>query len=188
MNKKYFEENVIMAIELETDYGRHWVTKVGSEVSEYLDSHKDELSDIDYCTTQDDPEIQKVLDAANEIWRDKEKSEGFSNFDKVIDSLLTEDKPKRIWTEDEIKALIKTNDKALCRAILRLYNEQTEDEKTTGDTKHSNGVGFNKFDAEILSSFAEFFKRTGFLTAKQMIVARKKMIKYSKQLTRLANA
>lgn len=188
MNKKYFEENVIMAIELDTGCGRYWETMAGSEVDKYLDAHKDELSDIDYCVTQDDPEIQKVLETANEIWWDAEKREGFDTLDDVIDSLLVEDESKRIWTEDEIKNLLKNDDRFLCRAILKLYNEQTEDEKTIGNTKHSNGVGFNKFDAEIMSSFAEFMQRAGFLTEKQIAVARKKMMKYNKQLTRLANA
>lgn len=94
----------------------------------------------------------------------------------------------RIWTEDEIRELIQTNDKVLYGALRNLYNEQTEDEKAEGDTKHNNGVGFNGADAKIMSSFAEFLKRTGFLTPKQKAVARRKLVKYNKQLTKLANA
>lgn len=93
----------------------------------------------------------------------------------------------RIWTEDEIKTLIQENDKVLYGALKRLYDEQTADEQADGNTKVLNGVGFNGVDAPILSSMAEFLKKTGFLTPKQKILARKKLIKYNKQLTRLAN-
>lgn len=94
----------------------------------------------------------------------------------------------KVWTEEEIRELVQTNDKVLYGAIRKLYAEQTADEQRAGETKHNNGVGFNGADSRIMSSFAEFLKRTGFLTDKQKAVARKKLVKYSKQLTRLANA
>lgn len=95
---------------------------------------------------------------------------------------------KRIWTEDEIKNLIQTNDKVLYGALKKIYAEQTADEQASGETNHRNGVGFNGVDAPILSSFCEFLNRTGFLTPKQRAIARKKLVKYNKQLTALANA
>ena len=94
---------------------------------------------------------------------------------------------KRIWTEDEIKAYVQTNDKVLYGAIKKLYNEQTEDEKEAGQTKHYNNVGFNGADSKFMSSVAEFLIRRGYLTEKQKFAARKRMVKYTKQLTRLAN-
>lgn len=94
----------------------------------------------------------------------------------------------RVWTEEEIKSLVQTNDKVLYGALKKLYAEQTADERRSGETKHSNGAGFNGVDAGIMSSFAEFLNRTGFLTEKQKVLARKKLVKYNKQLTRLANA
>lgn len=94
----------------------------------------------------------------------------------------------KVWTEDEIRELIQTNDVVLYRALKRLYACQTEDEQRAGQTKIYNGVGFNGADSRFLSSTAEFLNKTGFLTTKQKAVVRKKMIKYTKQLTRLANA
>ena len=94
---------------------------------------------------------------------------------------------KRVWTEDEIKNLVQENDKVLYGALRKLYSQQTMDEKSCGDTIEHNGVGFNGADAKFLSSTAEFLNKTGFLTDKQKFVVRKKMIKYTKQLTRLAN-
>ena len=55
------------------------------------------------------------------------------------------------------------------------------------DTHEHNGVGFNGIDGGIMSSFSEFYKKTGFLTYKQMKIARKKMLKYAGQLTKIAN-
>ena len=93
----------------------------------------------------------------------------------------------RVWTEEEIKHLIQVNDKVLYGALKKIYGEQTADEKASGQTNHQNGVGFNGADAPILSSFAKFLDKTGFLTPKQKMIARKKLAKYNKQLTRLAN-
>lgn len=93
----------------------------------------------------------------------------------------------RIWTEEEIKVLIQENDKVLYGALRKLYAEQTAEEQADGNTKVQNGIGFNGVDAPILSSFCEFLNKTGFLTPKQKILARKKLVKYNKQLTRLAN-
>lgn len=95
---------------------------------------------------------------------------------------------KKIWTEEEIRTYVQTNDKVLYGAIRKLYNEQTADEKMAGETKHYNGVGFNGADSKFMSSIAEFLAKTGFLTEKQKFAARKRMVKYTKQLTKLANA
>lgn len=193
MTKEYFEQNVIMAIEIEyEDGGRHWNTMKGSEVEEYLDRlEHDEgryLSDIDYCSKQNDPEIGKIIDAAIEILRDKEKSAKFKNLDDVIDSLLVKTSTKKTWTEEEIKNLIQVNDKVLYGALKKLYACQTAEEQNDKETHEQNGKGFNGVDAPILSSFCEFLNKTGFLTPKQKVLARKKLVKYNKQLTVLANA
>ncbi|HCJ37839.1 MAG TPA: hypothetical protein DHV37_05880 [Erysipelotrichaceae bacterium] len=95
---------------------------------------------------------------------------------------------KRVWTEEEIKDLIQSNDEVLYLALKKIYACQTEDEKNSGETKEHNGVGFNSIDAPFMSSLAEFLLKTGFLTSKQKMYARKKLVKYNKQLTRLANA
>lgn len=95
---------------------------------------------------------------------------------------------KRVWTEQEIRELVQTNDKVLYGALKNLYAQQTADEQAIGETRIHNNVGFNGADSKFLSSVAEFLKKTGFLTDKQKAVTRKKLVKYTKQLTRLANA
>ena len=94
----------------------------------------------------------------------------------------------KVWTEDEIKILVQTNDKVLYGALKKLYECQTDDEKTSGATSHTNGQGFNGIDAPILTSFAKFLNECGRLSEKQKEICRRKLIKYNKQLTRLANS
>ena len=94
---------------------------------------------------------------------------------------------KRVWTQDEIKNLVQTNDKVLYGALRKLYECQTADEVEDRTATHRNGAGFNSIDAGILTSFCEFLNRAGFLTPKQKVIARKKLVKYTRQITILAN-
>ena len=94
----------------------------------------------------------------------------------------------RTWTAEEIKNLIQTNDKVLYGALKKLYACQTADEQSVGETNENNGVGFNGVDAPILSSMTEFLIQRGYLSDKQKVIVRKKLVKYNNQLTKLANA
>ena len=86
------------------------------------------------------------------------------------------------WNKERIVDLLKSNDKAVERAILRIYNFQTDEEKYVGATKTVNGKGFNKMDVELLSSFAVQLRRGHNLSDKQMFIARIKIQKYAGQL------
>lgn len=94
----------------------------------------------------------------------------------------------KTWTETEIKNLVQTNDKVMYRALVNLYQCQTADEQIQKSANYQNGIGFNGADANIMTSFAEFYLRTGFLTPKQIVICRKKLNKYGKQLTKIANS
>jgi len=94
----------------------------------------------------------------------------------------------KIWNIDEIRNLIDTNDTAVARAIVAIWKLQTPTEQGMGETVEHNGVGFNGVDANILSSFAEFYQARGFLSAKQTALGRKKIRKYAGQLTAIANS
>jgi hypothetical protein len=54
---------------------------------------------------------------------------------------------KRIWTRDEINALLRKDDSFVERSIIKLGDLQTDDEKRDGDTKWHNTVGFSSADA-----------------------------------------
>jgi hypothetical protein len=97
----------------------------------------------------------------------------------------------KTWTPEEIKDVLQRTDKAaeafVGRAVYALFERQTSEEQNADMTVHQNGVGFSGCDAEILSSFAKFWKKAGFLTPKQATIARKKLVKYRKQLAEIAN-
>lgn len=94
----------------------------------------------------------------------------------------------KFWFDSEIKQLLETNDQMVVRSLVKLYECQTADEQVERETKHHNGVGFSAFDASILSSFAQQVKQNRRLSVKQMEIARKKLTRYSKQLTAIANS
>lgn len=93
----------------------------------------------------------------------------------------------KVWTTNDMNKILTKYDDQVCKALVKLYNYQTADEQKTGKTKENNGVGFNGVDSEILTGFVKFYQEFGFLTPKQMIIARKKIMKYSAQLCRIVN-
>lgn len=94
----------------------------------------------------------------------------------------------KIWTPEEMKEILTKRDDQVCKAIVKIYEYQTADEQSSHETKEHNGVGFNGADAPIMSSFAEFYMKRGFLSPKQIMIARKKIMKYAGQLCKIANA
>ena len=102
----------------------------------------------------------------------------------------------RIWKAEEIKQNLQTSDVWLFKGITAIYRFQTDQEKNAEHTIEDNGVGFNAVDSTILSSFAEQIiqwneapvKRfRSPLSDRQVVIARKAMLKYAKQLAKIAN-
>lgn len=91
------------------------------------------------------------------------------------------------WTAEEIKNILYKNDDQVGKALVQLWERQEDDEKASKTTSHKNSSGFNAFDAEILSSFAEFYSTHNRLSPKQLFIARKRIMKYAKQLADIAN-
>lgn len=88
----------------------------------------------------------------------------------------------KVWTKDNLKELLLTNNNAVERAITVIYGYQTLSEQAENQTVSANGVGFNQFDSALLSSFAQQLEEGKHLSYKQMIIARKKITKYAGQL------
>lgn len=85
-----------------------------------------------------------------------------------------------------IQKLLDTNDLAVCRALVVIFERQTADEQASDHTRDANSVGFSGVHAEICSSFAKQYMSRGFLSPKQMVIARKIMKKYWKQLAEIS--
>ena len=91
------------------------------------------------------------------------------------------------WTADGIVALLEKDDQAVERAIVVIYERQTQEEKVFAAAVKVNGVGFSQGDAEFGTSLAKGCLRYGHLTVKQLPYARKMAIKYREQLVDVAN-
>lgn len=81
-----------------------------------------------------------------------------------------------------LKDLLKRNNKALFKAIILIYDQQTEEEKRTNTSVEGNKIGFSKIDAKELSRIARKLKREEPLTEGELAKSRNKMPKYWKQL------
>lgn len=94
----------------------------------------------------------------------------------------------KVWTEVEIANLVLTNNRAVEKAILAIYNRQTESEQANSTTLHTNGVGFAGPDARLGSYYARWIISGRSLSGKHLDKARQMAIKYRRQLTEIANS
>lgn len=88
-------------------------------------------------------------------------------------------------TQQGIRRLLLSDDRAVERAILALYRRQTEDEKQSG-TKHANGRGFNITHARTGSYCARWILSGKKLTGHWLIDCRDIALFYSRQLLEIA--
>lgn len=86
-----------------------------------------------------------------------------------------------------IRALLDRSDYAVERAILAIFNRQTEDEKVGKTTIHSNGVGFSGFDSSTGTYYAKWILGGNKLTGKHLVRGRKMAHKYVRQLSEIAS-
>ncbi len=93
----------------------------------------------------------------------------------------------KVWTKDDIHALLDKSPAAVMRAITAIYQRQTDDERSGAYTRETNGVGFSKFDAEFMTSLAIQIANGRGLSPKQMAVGRNKIKRYWRQLVEIAN-
>ena len=84
--------------------------------------------------------------------------------------------------EQYLKQLVKSNDRALCKAIVLIYQNQTDEEQMKGQSLDDNYVGFTKWDAEEMTSIAQKIIHKQQLTKREIAKSRNKMQKYWKQL------
>ena len=71
-------------------------------------------------------------------------------------------------TKESIIQLLKTNDRAVIRALIVLNERQTHDEQSSENTKYQNGRGVRPCHAKMLSSMAKQFIQRGFLSERQI--------------------
>ena len=91
------------------------------------------------------------------------------------------------WTKEIIKQQIQNNQKWLERAIVAIYKKQTLNEQKIEHSIEYNKVGFSGPDSKRLSYYAKWILSGKHLTGEHLITAKEKMLKYSRQLEKIAN-
>jgi hypothetical protein len=91
-------------------------------------------------------------------------------------------------TKESIQALLDSRDAAVYRAVRAIQARQTADEQAGGMTKHTNGVGWSKHDAEWMADMLKKMDRYGSLLPKPLAITRNKVKRYWRQLLEIANA
>lgn len=81
-----------------------------------------------------------------------------------------------------LKQQLQTKIDRAIHGLMVLYDKQTMDEQVNKRTRHDNGVGFNAYDSEFLTSLAQQYKARGFLSYGQQKALMKTMPKYAAQL------
>ncbi len=71
-------------------------------------------------------------------------------------------------TKQSIITLLQTDARAVARALIVLTERQTTDERNSEQTRHLNGRGFRPCHARMGTNMANFFKRQGYLTDRQV--------------------
>jgi hypothetical protein len=93
------------------------------------------------------------------------------------------------WTPDEMGMWLEVaHPNAIQRAMIVIYDRQTQDEKIHEMTNVDNRVGFSAADARLGSYFAKWVKAGNPLTGRHLDRARRMAVKYRKQLAEIANA
>jgi hypothetical protein len=83
---------------------------------------------------------------------------------------------------EQLRQRLASNDRWALRALMRIYHNQTADEQNSESTIERNCIGFTGPDAEILTSFARQYQRRGSLSPKQMIILRRRIPAYARQI------
>lgn len=101
-----------------------------------------------------------------------------------------------MWTKERIQHLLNTNDLAVERAIVAIYDRQTQDEKADSRTKHDNSRGFRSNHAVTGSYYARIIlkgwkqpngKQQVHLNPVKLEKARAIAMQYHRQLCEVAN-
>ena len=91
------------------------------------------------------------------------------------------------WTKEEIKHKLETNQEWLEKAIIAIYDRQTQDEKDSGQTIKHNKVGFSGAHASSCTYYAHWILGGRHLSGRHLVKARKFMVHYAGQLAKIAN-
>lgn len=83
---------------------------------------------------------------------------------------------------ENLRIQIPQSREKMCRALMLIYDRQTEQEVLKGKTIEDNSIGFTAMDAKILTGIAIFYQRNGYISKGQFGVIRHLIPKYAGQI------
>jgi hypothetical protein len=92
-----------------------------------------------------------------------------------------------LWTKEKVVKLLQTNDIAVERAVLAIFNRQTTDEQASEVTRYCNHRGFRANHAKRGSYWARWLRSGNRLSGGHLALARRWMVQYHAQLCQIAN-
>lgn len=90
-----------------------------------------------------------------------------------------------MYTKEQIKQNLTSNPLWIERALVRLYQLQTNDEQSSKTTLTHNGQGFNKPDSSYLSYCAQWLLKGNHLNQKHLEKCGKRLPKYWFQISQM---
>lgn len=98
-----------------------------------------------------------------------------------MNPIMNDGFPRQPTMSDVVMA-VRSNDKAVARAMVLLHKRQTDDERADHYTKHVNQRGFNKWASKKASFYAEWVDGKRTLTGKHLANARRIALIHRRQL------
>jgi hypothetical protein len=86
------------------------------------------------------------------------------------------------WNKDKVIALLESNQNAVEKAMVVLYDRQTRDEQLSSNTKHTNGRGFSGAHCIRGSYYARWVISGRKLSGNHLNKARAIALRYTSQL------
>ena len=93
----------------------------------------------------------------------------------------------KIWSREEIEAIIRTSDRSVERGIVAIWKRQTASEQRTSDVKELNGRGFSGWTCRNGSYYAAWIMSGRTLSGKHLVKARKICLHHAGQITKISN-
>ena len=94
---------------------------------------------------------------------------------------------KKLFSREDIRAILLKSDRAVERAMLCLYDRQTQDEQSSSITRYSNQRGFSGAHSIRGSYYARWVLSGKALSGVHLQKARKIALSYARQLAEVAN-
>lgn len=162
-------------------------------LQERLNKHKEPHGQRRYCThckyAYNQNGERKCRFIKNPIPFEEEKPCATAYGRMVRHNSEVKKEARGLWTRNKMRELLLSNRNAVTKAIVTLYEIQSQDEQQQGVTLHHDGAGFSRNDIQHFIAPYHLIKRGMFYAegTTQYYKVRGRLLKYAKQLANIAN-